>query len=197
MSIEFPAYLTTARGRSELASQPLIRAMGKHAKHLVDATAGMGQDSFALAVYGFSVTAIERSDKIASLLADALSRVHAKPEQAGLLGDQLRVVHADAIKELGHLQPAPEVIYIDPMYPSRRKKSALAKKEMQLLRAVVGDDPDSLQLFDVARSTASDRVVVKRPVYADPLVASPSMSYESKLVRFDVYLTNAFDAGDT
>jgi 16S rRNA (guanine1516-N2)-methyltransferase len=190
VTIEFPAYLTSARGRSELASLPLIRAIGKRAKRVVDATAGMGQDSFALAVFGYSVTAFERSDKIAALLMDALNRVQANEELDALLGDRLRVVHADAIKELRHLQPGPEVVYIDPMYPPRRKKSALAKKDMQVLRALVGDDRDAASLFDVARRTASERVVVKRPVYADPIAAEPSMSYESKLVRFDVYLNN-------
>lgn len=188
VTIEFPAYLASARGRSELVSLPLVRAIGKHAKQVIDATAGMGQDSFALAVFGHSVTAFERSDKIAALLIDALNRVQVNEEFNALLGDRLRVVHADAINALGDLQPGPEVVYLDPMYPPRRKKSALAKKEMQVLRALVGDDQDAARLFDVARRTASERVVVKRPVYAEPIVTEPSMSYESKLVRFDVYL---------
>ena len=188
--IEFPVYLASARGRSELPSLPLVRAMGKKAKQVVDATAGMGQDSFALAVFGFSVIAIERSDKIAALLQDALQRTYADDEQKKLLGDRLQVIHGDAIRELKRMTPAPEVVYLDPMYPSKRKKSALAKKEMQVLRALVGDDDDAQQLFEVARSVARDRVVVKRPIYAEPIAPEPSMSYESKLVRFDVYLNN-------
>jgi len=190
VTIEFPLHLVSARGRSELASLPLVRAMGKKAKRVVDATAGMGQDSFALAVFGFSVVAIERSDKIAALLKDALQRVQTDDEQKKLLGDRLQLVRGDAIKELKRMAPAPEVVYLDPMYPPKRKKSALAKKEMQVLRALVGDDDDAQLLFEAARSIASDRVVVKRPIYAEPIAPEPSMSYESKLVRFDVYLNN-------
>jgi len=188
VTIEFPVYLASARGRSELASLPLVRAMGKKAKQVVDATAGMGQDSFALAVFGLSVVAIERSDKIAALLKDALQRTHSDDNLKNLLGDRLRVVHGDAIRELKRMAPAPDVVYLDPMYPPKRKKSALAKKEMQVLRALVGDDDDAQQLFEAARSVARDRVVVKRPIYAEPIAPEPSMSYESKLVRFDVYL---------
>jgi 16S rRNA (guanine1516-N2)-methyltransferase len=191
VTIEFPAFLTSARGRSELASLPLVRAMGKRANQVIDATAGMGQDSFALAVFGYSVIAFERSEKIAALLDDASRRVHADNELHALLGDRLRFIHADAIYELKHLQQKPDVVYLDPMYPPRRKKSALAKKEMQLLRTLVGDDGDSLQLFTAARKIAGDRVVVKRPIYAEPIAGAPSMSYESKLVRFDVYLSHA------
>ena len=106
------------------------------------------------------------------------------------------MVPGDAISELNALQAKPDVVYLDPMYPPRRKKSALAKKEMQVLRTLVGDDPDAKQLFEVARKIATERVVVKRPVYAEPIVAKPSMSYESKLVRFDVYLTSLAKAGD-
>lgn len=196
VTIEFPAFLASARGRSELASQPLIRAIGKCCKSVVDATAGMGQDSFALAVFGHSVIACERSDKIAALLINALQRVQGDEDLNELLGDRLRVVHVDAISELNALQVKPDVVYLDPMYPPRRKKSALAKKEMQVLRTLVGDDADAKQLFEVARKIAAERVVVKRPVYAEPLVARPSMSYESKLVRFDVYLTGLATAGD-
>jgi 16S rRNA (guanine1516-N2)-methyltransferase len=188
VTVEFPAYLTSARGRSELASLPLIRAMGKRSKQVIDATAGMGQDSFALAVFGYSVIAFERSEKIAAMLADASRRLQADKNLHTLLGDRLRVVHGDAIYELVHLQQKPDVVYLDPMYPPKRKKSALARKEMQVLRSLVGDDEDSLQLFDVARKIAGDRVVVKRPIHAEPIVDAPSMSYESKLVRFDVYL---------
>jgi len=194
VTVDFPVHLKSARGRSELAALPLIRAMGKRANQVIDATAGMGQDSFALAVFGYSVIAYERSEMIAALLADALRRVKVNKELDTLLGDRLQFIHGDAKDELNALPVSPDIVYLDPMYPPRRKKSALAKKEMQVLRALVGDDHDSLQLFDVARRTATDRVVVKRPIYAEPIVSKPaigpSMSYESKLVRFDVYLNS-------
>ncbi|HSD97968.1 MAG TPA: class I SAM-dependent methyltransferase, partial [Sulfuricaulis sp.] len=82
-----------------------------------------------------------------------------------------------------------EVIYLDPMFPPKRKKSAAVKKEMRLLRDLVGDDPDAKELLEISRHVALDRVVVKRPDHAPPLAPDPSMSLAGKLVRYDVYLT--------
>lgn len=190
VKVDFPSYLESESGCRELASQPLIRATGRRPRFVVDATAGMGQDSIAMAVFGHRVIGFERSEVVFSLLKAGLQSFHSDPKQKEIIGDRLAFIYGDASSEMANLETAPEVVYIDPMYPSRRKKSALAKKEMQVLRALVGDDQDSGQLFEAARKIASDRVVVKRPVYAEPIVAGPSMSYESKLVRFDVYLNN-------
>ena len=60
---------------------------------------------------------------------------------------------------------------------------------MHALRDLVGEDPDAHMLFRTAMQVAKERVVVKRPHYAEPLIEKPSMSYQGKLVRFDVYLT--------
>lgn len=189
VTVEFPSHLVSARGRSELAAQPLVRAMGKKPRDIVDATAGMGQDSIALAVFGFQVTAYERSGTIAALLQNGVQRMQQDRELGALLGDRLQVIQGDSIQTLPRLQSPPQVIYLDPMYPPKRRKSALAKKEIQLLRALVGDDMDATLLYQTAMRCAGDRVVVKRPHYAEPIADRPDMSYEGKLVRFDVYLT--------
>jgi 16S rRNA (guanine1516-N2)-methyltransferase len=82
----------------------------------------------------------------------------------------------------------PDVIYIDPMYPSR-DKSALVKKDMRLLHQLAGPDTDSEQLLTTARTTALKRVVVKRPKSA-PFIGNqkPTTSLESKNTRYDVYI---------
>ena len=93
----------------------------------------------------------------------------------------------------GHSQSdleAPDVVYLDPMFPLR-KRSALAKKEMRVLRRLVGDDEDAGELLEVARRAARRRVVVKRTPEAPPLAAAPTMSYRGKLVRYDVYLARS------
>ena len=86
----------------------------------------------------------------------------------------------------------PQVIYLDPMFPHRRK-TALVKKEMRMTRTLVGDDPDASTLFKEALKYANERVVCKRPKLAPSLSESPpNMSLLSKKHRFDVYLTNKY-----
>jgi 16S rRNA (guanine1516-N2)-methyltransferase len=74
------------------------------------------------------------------------------------------------------------------MFPPKRKKSALAKKSIIVLRDLVGDDMDKGQLFATAFKVARKRVVVKSPDYAEPLGGKPNESFHGKLVRYDVYL---------
>ena len=79
------------------------------------------------------------------------------------------------------------MIYIDPMYPSRAK-SALVKKEMQLLHQIIGPDTDNDSLLTIALDVALKRVVVKRPKTAQPLTKQkPSSFIESKNTRYDIY----------
>ena len=73
------------------------------------------------------------------------------------------------------------------MFPAKRK-SALAKRHIRLVREIVGADPDAVELVELARAQAGKRVVVKRPTYAEPLGGPPDMTFDGKLVRYDVYL---------
>jgi 16S rRNA (guanine1516-N2)-methyltransferase len=167
--------------------QPLARALGKKAKTVVDATAGYCQDALLFSLMGYRTTAIERSPVVLALARDGLRRLTAR---AGItLDKRLRLIEADGRVLLPSITPPPEVIYLDPMFPPKRKKSAAVKKEMRLLRALVGDDPDAHELLEISRRVALDRVVVKRPDDAPPLAPDPSMSLAGKLVRYDVYLT--------
>ncbi|OGI49169.1 MAG: hypothetical protein A3E57_05485 [Candidatus Muproteobacteria bacterium RIFCSPHIGHO2_12_FULL_60_33] len=167
--------------------QPLARAFGKKVRTIVDATAGYGQDALLLALMGFRVTAIERSPVVAALARDGLHRL---VSLTGLtLSGRLQIVNGDSRALLPAIAPRPDAIYLDPMFPPKRRKSAAVKKEMRLLRELVGDDADALELLAISRSVAHDRVVVKRPDDAPPLAPDPSMSIAGKLVRYDVYLT--------
>jgi len=85
------------------------------------------------------------------------------------------------------IHPQPDVIYFDPMFPERTK-SALVKKEMRILKEVVGDDTDADEIFKLALTKAKKRVVVKRPKGAPHLNnQEPSLIYKGKSSRFDVY----------
>jgi len=173
-------------GRNLSRRQPLARAFGKKAHTVVDATAGYGQDALLLALMGFRVTAIERSGVIAALARDGLRRFEA--DTAVSLSNRLRLVTGDARTLLTALPQRPDAVYLDPMFPPKRRKSAAASKEMRLLRELVGDDPDAPELLDTARAVARERVVVKRPDDAPPLAPHPDINFPGKLVRYDVYL---------
>lgn len=153
-----------------------------------DASAGLGRDSFILAAAGFSVVAMERNPVIACLLKDGLDRAQMNV-QAAEVAERIAFYQRDSIAwlENGEYEQAPDVIYLDPMFPERTK-SALVKKEMRIFRELVGEDSDGEKLLHAALQTAIKRVVVKRPRKAPPVGAlKPSHQLMGKSSRFDVY----------
>lgn len=175
-------------GGTRLLYQAVGIRPGKPLPRVLDATAGLGQDAFLLAYRGCSVTAIERSPILAALLRDGIERVMRVPEISQRIDDRLKLMLADARDVLKHLpiEGAPDVIYLDPMFPPK-KKSALVKKEMRILRQLVGDDTDAGELFELARQIARQQVVVKRMRLAPPLAPNPTRAYSGRTTRYDVY----------
>ncbi|RDH89267.1 MAG: 16S rRNA methyltransferase [endosymbiont of Seepiophila jonesi] len=180
--------------------QPLARAVGLKKglnPTVLDATAGLGLDAFVLATLGCKVQLVERSPAIAALLQDGLDRA-LEDAAARQIAARMELFSADAIIFMRGLKEAyrPEVVYLDPMYP-HRKKSALVKKEMRVFRSLVGDDPDAAELLRTARECAIARVVVKRPAKADFLgEAEPTMSIKSPNTRYDVYIKRRLQTVD-
>lgn len=171
--------------------QMLARAVGlknNRCPTVVDATAGLGRDAFVLASLGCRVWMLERSLVIALLLHDGLKRARANPETQKI-AHRMHLLVADSLTldRVFSKSYTPEVIYLDPMYP-HRKKSALVKKEMRYLRELAGDDPDADQLLAVSLSMAGDRVVVKRPKSDPPLSGpEPTLVVRSSKHRYDIY----------
>lgn len=170
--------------------QPLARAVGRRARNIADVTAGFGDDALLLAATGYRVTAIERCPIVGALLRDGIMRARADRKLAGLLDQRFTLIIGEACELLAGLDPVPDTIYMDPMFPPKRKRSALARKSVRVLRELVGDDEDAPQLLQFCLRHAKQRVVVKRPHYAAPLMEKPSLSYDGKLVRYDVYRTD-------
>ncbi len=170
----------------------LFRACGspRTVSSLIDATAGLGQDAFVLAYFGHHVTALERNPLVMALLEDGLARAAQQPDLATVVLERLTSVCVDAREYLRGVTPAqrPDVVYLDPMYPSRTK-TALVRKEMRVLRRIVGDDGDAGELLAAARQVARRRVVVKRMRLAPALADDPTRSYAGRAVRYDVYET--------
>ena len=83
-----------------------------------------------------------------------------------------------------------EVVMIDTMYKDR-KKTALVKNNMRLVREIVGPDSDYVELLKVALNCAKNRVVLKQLRYADPIDDIKKCSHQilGKTIRYDVYMT--------
>lgn len=182
--------LTYRRQHATVKKELIARAMGlKPGQHpfILDATAGLGLDSFIVASLGFEVTLLERSPIVWLLINDAIRRA--------LLADDVRpivkkmsLIQIDAMTWLKTTPHRPDIIYLDPMFPIR-KKSALVKKEMQLFHDILGEDVDSDLLFEKALACAPKRIVVKRPRLAKSITGpEPSFSLKGSSSRFDVYL---------
>lgn len=175
---------TIVRRRQAGKAQGLIRACKpKIGLCILDATAGWGRDAAILASFGARVIMLERQPVMFALLADALTRLH-QQETPAL---NLSLVHTDAITYLQHLSATeqPDVIYIDPMHPVRQK-SALVKKDMQVLQQLIGADDDASSLLQQAQLVARERVVMKWPQRLAQ-IGKPNYSIQGKTVRFDVY----------
>ena len=195
--------------------QDIAKAIGLHKVKdptVLDLTAGMGGDAFVLATLGADVTMIERNPVTHALLKDALNRATlvADNDLQNIMS-RLKLKNEDALLSLKNLDDdnldddnldddnldadnlesknLPNVIYIDPMFPTR-SKSAQVKKEMQFFHDIVGSDDDSEKLLLRALSLAKNRIVVKRPRLADKLteVVQPAFDIVGKSTRYDVYL---------
>jgi 16S rRNA (guanine1516-N2)-methyltransferase len=170
--------------------QALAKAMGLRAgktPSIVDATAGLGRDSFLLASLGAQVTMIERSPKMHALLVQGMQEAY---DQGGALREiitRMTLLHGDAKDLLPQL--AAEAVLIDPMHPPR-KNSALVKLELRQVREIVGTDDDAVDLVRVALDHASNRVVLKWPSKADPIqgLQAPSHQIAGKTTRYDVFM---------
>ena len=188
-----PLYVDFSSFKLRQGREPVVKATGlknNHPLSILDLTAGLGQDAFVLASAGCSVTMCERSKVIAALLQDGLKRA-LQDEKLNPIVRRMRLVQQDGFDFLQNLEDKPDVIYLDPMYPGSGK-SAAKRKSMAFFRELVGDDLDAGGLLGEAQVKALERVIVKRPLKAQPLNGQkPNFSLKGKTTRFDIYLSHA------
>ncbi|OED39816.1 hypothetical protein AB833_14375 [Chromatiales bacterium (ex Bugula neritina AB1)] len=171
--------------------QPLARAVnikGSHQPHICDGTGGLGADAYVFATLGAEVTILERSIVVHALLADGLRRARDHPETSAI-AQRITAYPADTCKlpDSWPCNTKPAIIYLDPMYP-RTRKNAAAKKGMQTLQRLLPHDTDERALLNAAISTATQRVVVKRPLKASPLPGPTCVGFiRSPNTRYDLY----------
>ncbi|SUA20634.1 Ribosomal RNA small subunit methyltransferase J [Neisseria gonorrhoeae] len=110
----------------------LIAKAVNHTAHptVWDATAGLGRDSFVLASLGLTVTAFEQHPAVACLLSDGIRRALFNPETQDTAA-RINLHFGNAAEQMPALvktQGKPDIVYLDPMYPERRKSAAVKKK---------------------------------------------------------------------
>jgi len=160
--------------------------------HVVDATAGLGIDAFTLAAKGCQVTLLEKNPVMAALLHDGFRRGSnsADPAVRDILA-RMTLCHADTHDYFA--QPGatcPDVIYLDPMFPPRRK-SARVKKDIALMQSLLPPNEDVAELLALARGLAGRRVVLKQPGKAGKADrAKADFLVPGKACHFEVFLTH-------
>ena len=173
--------------RGNLAGEHLVRAVklkGVERPLVVDATAGLGEDSFLLAAAGCRVLLYEKDPVIAALLRDAWERAKRDPETSEI-AERMTVIEGDSVAALPTLDPPPDVVLLDPMFPERRK-TALVKKKFQLIHQLERPCQNERELLDAAFAAKPKRIVIKRPAKGPYLAGvKPSYSLDGSAVRFD------------
>ena len=172
------------RSQQHLGGEHLIKACqikGQKSGAVLDATCGLGTDSFLLQQAGFNVTATEQHPVIHALLRDGLYRFQHATGEGGF------ELHCGDARQLLNEQPF-DVIYLDPMFPTV-SKSAKNKKTMQLFQRLHETSVDNAKdLLEWGTEQPCQRVVIKRPVKA-PLInqRKPTFQILGKTCRFDAF----------
>jgi 16S rRNA (guanine1516-N2)-methyltransferase len=172
--------------------QDLAKAMGLRrgkTPQIIDATAGLGRDSFLLASLGASVTLIERSEKMHALLDHGMKQAAREGGEFRAIIGRMTLLKGDAKDFLPEMSG--EAILIDPMHPPRHN-SALVKQELRQVREIVGTDDDAADLVRIALKHASNRVVLKWPAKADPIEGLKACTHQilGKTTRYDVFMVS-------
>lgn len=177
--------------QSNLQREMLIKAARikgqEMPQHIVDATAGFGDDSLILAAAGFRVRMYEYDEVIAALLEDAINRAKEIPELRETVA-RMELVWGDSVEGMKKLDYKPDIVLLDPMFPARQK-SALIKKKFQLIQQLESPCTTEEDLIEAAMAADPKRIVIKRPLKG-PFLAGrkPSYSLEGKAIRYDCFV---------
>ena len=144
------------------------------------------------------------NEECTEAVRDAASRLHLTKGDSieamrSMAGQTCKVAKADLISGLEnniHSCSTPvrpfDVIYLDPMFPGR-KKSAAVKKKFQLLQLLECPEMREDELLEAAISLHPLKVVIKRPVKG-PFLSDikPDHSVKGNSVRYDVVIPRIY-----
>ena len=173
--------------KGRLRHEMLVKIAKTKTEHptAVDAAAGMGEDSFLLAAAGYEVILFEQDAVIAALLRDALRRAREEDRLREIVG-RMRLTEGNSIALMPGLGITPEIVYLDPMFPPR-KKSGLIQKKLQLIQKLEQPCADEQELYAAAVSLRPKKIIIKRPLNGALLAGKkPSYTVKGKAIRYDV-----------
>ena len=184
--IDFNSGPTRSRTNREDHEKLIKKALGKQKAplNILDCTAGMLQDSLLFLSLGHKVTAFEQSKILFYLLNDAINRSNDQK-----IFNALTLVNANACSYISEGQKF-DVIYFDPMYPSS-KKNALGSGQLEYITRILATesiDNDPIQDFEVLSSMPIKKIIVKRPIKAEPFSQKINYQVLGKTIRFDIYI---------
>lgn len=193
LMVDFEHPTLSYRVRNQVERQMIIRAIGKKGGVLpsvLDATAGLGKDAFLLASAGYEITMLEQNAVVHALLRDGMSRARVSEDENIRCAIEAMKLLNTSLADFASTRPKFEVVYLDPMFPTRRK-SARVKKEMFFLQkyfATIENENDNAKMMVDAFAIATRRVVVKRPLRAPNIdYRNPTFRLTGRSSRFDVY----------
>nr|WP_316615335.1 class I SAM-dependent methyltransferase [uncultured Ruminococcus sp.] len=173
--------------KGRLRHEMLVKIAKTKTEHptAVDAAAGMGEDSFLLAAAGYEVILFEQDAVIAALLRDALLRAREKDRLREIVG-RMRLTEGNSIELMPRLGITPEIVYLDPMFPPR-KKSGLIQNKLQLIQKLEQPCANERELYDAAAALRPKKIIIKRPLNGALLAdKKPSYTVKGKAIRYDV-----------
>ena len=197
LAVDFLRGAAGWRGGARALQERLVRACRARPaadgtpRQVVDGTGGLGTDAWLLASAGAEVRILEQHPIVRALLADGLARAApAAPAIRARLA-----LHGDDTRHwlAGHPADAPDCLYLDPMYPVRRKR-ALGDRRLRLLGALLAADAlpgdDAKGLVRAGLAAGVGRVVLKCPLRARPEgLPAPNHSLAGRSTRFDVWIS--------
>ncbi|MDA0279176.1 MAG: class I SAM-dependent methyltransferase [Proteobacteria bacterium] len=190
LCVDFSDAKLNYRVNSSIRSQNIAKALGIKGSlrpAVLDATAGLGKDAFLMASLGCEVSLLERSAVVHALLADGLARTGYYGEEIDTILRRMKLYFGDLLVFAADSKQF-DVVYLDPMFP-RRRKSAKVKKDMAALQQLLGHQTDGAELLDCAKLLAKKRVVVKRAKLSPHLGSDkPDIEFKGSSSRYDVYL---------
>ena len=101
----------------------------------------------------------------------------------------LTLVNANACSYISKGQKF-DVIYFDPMYPTS-KKNALGSGQLEYIARILATESienDSTQDFERLSTMPVRKMIVKRPIKAEPFSKKINYQVLGKTTRFDIYI---------
>ncbi|CAL4324844.1 class I SAM-dependent methyltransferase [Buchnera aphidicola] len=189
LSINFISGKNNFRRKYNRKKEILIRAVRiKKQKKIIilDATAGLGKDSFILASFGYKVFMIEKNKIIYNLLKNCLYRTFEDSKIGSWVKKNMILFHKNSLNFLKSKKIIPDVIYLDPMFLKNRRSST--KKDISILKIILHGKKNTKNLLKKSILFAKKKVVVKRFLKAPHLEKiKPTNIIYGKKYRFDIY----------